>query len=359
MEAFKRQEVAGYASVAEAALWLAFGELPDANWREVREYRDEVGAFLGEEYYWTDGQSLYVDSRVMPEEILEFGGSQFSFSPYLSASLLREILPGVDIVLYNKMVELCDDRSPDEIREQNQRFHTNFEAIRHSLDPAKVDFEDMEARCAEMEKENRNELEAAIWLNMTLAPVRHALSRAQAAIFGALADGRLVGHGVWLVPDDEGTPEGVVEVPWATVAKELWTLEGIDWRKSNLKVVGGSYWGIVVETRLLLSEFAKPKLSPRRITADLFGDTILLNGQAGSGDEIAARRPRGQPQKLEIIAEKLLVAHLARRLEEGFPYQKEALVREAQVWAESIGVQVGRSTFERTISRIMTDLPRK
>jgi hypothetical protein len=306
--------------------------------------------------YWIAGGLLPEPGyRFDRDRIIDMHGAQWGSKPWLSAEEISSLLPGVPVDKYIHLREICGLQTPEELTELGKGRASYLPGLR----AAALDDPELAISIGEADERERNEMAAARQIKAFDAPLTRALDRAKLDILQALMDGKLTGTG--LLETEVGAED---DIEWQIgdfeeIPPERWSLSGVDFDNSNLKIEGAVYLAVTVPIETCLKVFPSPRLDPVRVSGWLHGSTLILDDAIESNIGEAPTKSRGRPSKADGFAPIVVKNAMRILLKSGkLPNKKEAIIAEAQAWYKAyFGQPLARSTAQRYLAPIFSDLP--
>lgn len=305
--------------IAEAALWVALGRVPQT----VVKVSD-VGHDYSERDPRTNRAALDEDDVIL------------WFDPGFSKSEFQHLGVEVDWDRYAMTKEFVTTSYPYLNKPTGDDV---VKAIRHQESLFSV----MKVKHVPKSDEFVNAVKMAVdWANSIDAECDATVDIARTEVFKALAKGDLVALAWREAPGELRNADP--DMPLVSIPASHWSMRGFNWEQSELRHSSGDYYAVQVPTSGMLAKFPRPQCAAEARTTEFYPSCILVEDD-GTGAKLSpAMRARGRPAKGDGLIKKAVRNVFTYRATRGeLPDKTEALLQEV--------IDYVALAFEETISR--------
>ncbi|QBX34676.1 hypothetical protein E4191_08105 [Paracoccus liaowanqingii] len=337
MEIYVRAELPESCYIHEAALWVSLGIVP---------------RFLSDGY----GN----DIRSSADEHLDQMQALTSSDFFEVAPVIQTIIKSANPERFSTALALTYGRGAPEIEANIRRLQGVISDMMRSV-KENSHLERIIADCEVELSQDEKALEAEALIRPYISELERRSEIGQAAIFNAVASGRLSTLGVRVANktnerSDDGNDENI-SGEFQSVPAEHWRQSSINWRTSAISIEGDEFgWvGVQMLMRDLLKMFPRPEAVETPFSGLMSGAALILDANHKVPTSQITRRP-GRPGLGDGNIQLAVRYEFTRRRENGeLPKKVEAINEAVAEWVKEVFNQKpSRSSVQRYLADVLS-----
>lgn len=322
--------------IHEAALWIAFGRVPEVNsspeWEDPFDVRGDADHELG---FLEAATKTSYDK--LPEEI-------------------PEILTGIDLPKFQEALRSTLGLQVKDIEIER----LNYKEMLDAADGSGAAQKFPEGR-VQFLRDNLDRCDREIVMARAIQPTYETIfsyeERARAKLFYFLSSGELDAVGWHRCAQED---ENCETARWEERGVEInhWRMGEIDWQRANLgkdENQSPNWVAVRVDFKALLTLFPQPDLQSEELTVSRCGGILMHSGDLISQSSGSVRK-KGRPPKGDGHVKTAVLNHfLKRHAALDLPAKREAIIEEASEWVEDIfEMKLSRTSLQRHLKPLFS-----